>query len=173
MRRLVVVLTATTLVLLIGTSSAVANSDPHRFPLPSAPFDLDTSYCPFPVHVAFPVDHGYASVTASSDGSTVYRVTGSLFARITNLTSGRSIVVNASGPGIFTFRPDGATVIGSFHGRVLLYAPNLTEHGFPSNVVAVAGPMVVTQLWAADGTFTFTDVAGHPQLITDVCGALS
>ena len=54
-------------------------------------------------------------------------------------------------------------------GRGFLYAPNLTDFGFPSNIVATSGPMVITQ---AVGELAFADFSGHPQVIVDVCAAL-
>ena len=171
MRHLLVLATTMAVAaMLIGPSSASANNDPHRIFLESAPFDLPVGYCTFPVHVDTLANREYATFSTLPDGSTFIEVTGSFFVSLTNRDTGKTIVINASGPGSFTISPDDMTVIGDFRGRGLLWAPNLTEFGFPSNVVAAAGPMSITQV-AADGTFT--SVSGHPHVITDVCAALS
>ncbi len=174
-RRLLRTVAATVAVaaLLIAPSTASANNDPHRSFLASAPFELDQTFCAFSVHVDILVNREYATFTSLADGSTVITVSGSFFVGLTNPDTSKTIVVNASGPGTFTVSPDGMTVILNAQGRGFFFAPNLTDYGFPSNVVAVAGPVVITQQLAGDGTFTFTSVLGHPQVITDVCAALS
>ena len=175
MRHLLVLATTMAVAaMLIGPSSASANNDPHRIFLPFASFDLDDSYCDaFPVHVDGPVNREYGTVSTLPDGSTFIKVTGSFFVSLTNRDTGKTIVINASGPGSFTISPDGTTMIGDFRGRGLLWDPNLTKFGFPSNVVAAAGPVLITGQVAADETLTFTSVSGHPHVITDVCAALS
>ena len=161
-------------VLLLAASPVAANSDPHRAFLPAGPFDLPGgTYCDFTVHMDVLADREYATSTSLPDGSTVLTVTGSLMLAATNVDTSKTVVVNAGGPGTFTFLPDGTTAIGTFLGRALFWAPNLTDYGFPSNVVMTAGPAVVTEEFAGDGSFTFTSFKGHPQLLTDVCGALS
>lgn len=166
--------TATLLTTLVGPVAVSANDDPHRTFLPAAPFDLPAgTYCAFDVHLDILADREYAATTILPDGSTRLTVTGSYMLAASNDQTGKTIVVNAGGPGTFTALPNGTTVIGSFRGRALFFAPNLTQFGFPSNVVLTAGPEVVTQEYAGDGSFTFTSFEGHPQLITDVCAALS
>ncbi len=132
--------------LLLAASPAAANSDPHRTFLPAGPFDLPGgTYCAFTVHVDVVTDREYATSTSLPDGSTVMAVTGSFVLTLTNVDTSKTAIVNAGGPGTFTFLPDGITVVGRFFGRGLLWAPNLTVYGFPSNLVAAAGPVVITQ----------------------------
>ncbi len=161
-------------VMLTAASPAAANSDPHRIFLPAGPWDLPGgTYCSFTIHVDVLADREYATVTSLPDGSTMWVVRGSLSLAVSNPAAPKNIVVNAGGPGTFTFLPDGFTVIGAFFGRAFLWAPDLVDLGFPSNVVAVAGPAVITQKFADDGSFSFLSVQGHPQVLTDVCAALS
>lgn len=156
---------------LIVCAPASANSDPHRIFLPATPFDLPASFCGFPVHIAYPVDKEYATVSTEPDGSTVYVITGSLFATVTNLDTGKSVTVNASGPGTDTFSPDGTTVTVAGTGLFLLYATNATQFGFPSSVVVTSGPI---HFLGDLTTFTIISMSTPPpHVLVDVCGALS
>lgn len=173
MRRLLSVVAALTfMAALIGPAPALANNDPHRAFFPTAPFDLDTTFCPFPVHVDVPFQGEYARSSTLPDGSTVIKVTGPAFYLIRNVTNDKSVTVNGSSQGTFTIAPDGVSATGDFHGTSVLYAPNLTDYGFPSNVVAIAGAPLITQQFAEDGTFSFTSLTGHFQLLTDICAAI-
>ena len=55
-------------------------------------------------------------------------------------------------------------------GRTFLFGTNLTDYGLPSNLVATAGPVSLTLDFA---TLEMTSLSGHPNVITDVCAALS
>jgi hypothetical protein len=81
--------------------------DPRRFPAANQPFDLPAGYCAFPVHADPVGDREYLSQTSTPDGGTEYRVTGHLSVRFTNVDTGRSVVVNESGPGTIDVNPDG------------------------------------------------------------------
>lgn len=175
MKRLIVsaAVAVAMLVPLAGPASVAANNDPHRSYFPSTPFDLDTTFCAFPAHVDFAFQAEYGTVSALHDGSTVIKMTGPLFATVSNAISGKSETVNASGKGTFTFLADGATVIGDFRGAALLYAPNHAQLGFPSNMAAVAGIEHITQTLAPDGTFRFTGLGGQYRILTDICAAVA
>jgi hypothetical protein len=150
---------------------ASANNDPHRIPFPSPPFDLPASYCGFPVHLAATVDREYATVSTSPDGSTVYKITGSIFVTVTNLTTGKSVTVNASGPATETVAPDGTTVTIDGRGLFLLYAANGTQFGLPSDIVLEAGPTNLTVDLATDTIISVASPAPH--VLVDLCAALS
>jgi hypothetical protein len=155
---------------LVCTSAASANNDPHRIFLPAAPMEVAASYCGFPIHVDFPIDKEYATVSILADGSTVLTVTGSMVAALTNEVSGKTVQVNSSGPGTVTISADGLTLNYDVHGRTVMVGTNLTAFGLPSNIVAVAGPVRVTQ---ATNFGAITSFSGHPQVITDICAVLS
>jgi hypothetical protein len=155
---------------LMGPASASANNDPHRIYLAAAPFDLPSSFCGFPVHVEFPVNKEYAKVSTAADGSTIFKVTGSLFVSLTNTATGESITVNASGPGTATFSPDGTTEIFDASGLALLFGTNLTQLGFPSNIVQTSGPTLGTLDLT---TLAWTSMSRQPHVLLDVCAALS
>ena len=155
--------------LAVGPVAVSANNDPHRQFLPAGPIDL-VGYCSFTVHVEFPVDREYGTITTEPDGSTLIKVTGALFNTFTNEATGKSVYVNASGPGTFLISPDGSTVTTDGQGQSVDLAPNLTAFGFPSNLVENAGPVHYVQ---ASGFGTMTSFSGHINVLTDICAALS
>ena len=111
----------------IGAASAEANNDPHRVFVPSAPFDIPVNICGFIVHVDFPVDREYATISTAADGSTIVKVTGSLVKTFTNVTNGHAVTLNSSGPGTATFPPGTTLEIFDVHGAVVD-----TEHAMPA-----------------------------------------
>ncbi len=169
MRRLTVLVVAALAVMLVGPASVSANNDPHRFFLPAGPVPVPAEWCGFPVLVDFPVNREYGKASTLADGSSVLVVRGALFISATNQTSGKTIMINASGPGAFITSPDRTTLTGEFYGRAFLFAPNLRDLGFPSNIVVTAGPTVLTQVV---GELAFSSVSGHQHVVMDVCAAL-
>jgi hypothetical protein len=162
--------------LLAAPASASANNDPHRFYEPAGPVDLPAGYCDFPVHLEFPVDREYGTVSTLPDGSTVNKTTGSLTVTVTNELTGATLQVNAGGPGTVTTPPSGSPVVYDLHGRSLLIGTNQADFGLPSNLVASAGPVHIVESTAGLGGLPFgaiSSLSGHPQVITDVCAALS
>ena len=154
---------------LIPATLASANNDPHRVFAAASPFDLPASYCGFPVHLAFPVDNEYSTVSAGPDGSTVITTTGSLVVSVTNEVSAKTISVNASGPGTIIVSADGTTATINVTGIGLLYAANGTQFGLPSDLVVTAGPVKIGADLASD---TITSMVTQPRVLLDVCAAL-
>ncbi len=157
--------------ILISPVSGSANSDPHRSPLPAGPLDLPATYCGFPMHLDFPVNREYQTISTASDGSTVLTITGSLFVTATNQVTGKAVTVNASGPGTLTISPNGATGIFDNRGLFFLFAPNAKQFGFPSNVVVTSGA------WSFISDFNTNNIIGlttaQPRVLSDICAALS
>jgi hypothetical protein len=161
-------------VALIAATPASANNDPHRIYLAAAPFDLPASLCGFPVHVEPLVDREYATMRTNPDGSTTYKVTGSLFVSLTNTTTGKTITANVSGPASSTFSADGTTLTFAGNGLSLVWATNLVDFGAPSNLVVTAGPTTATILFTTNpvaGSIVGPAQVGH--VLIDVCAALS
>lgn len=154
--------------LLTGPTSGSANNDPHRSFSYSAPFDVPAAACGFPVHLDFPIDNEYQTVTTLPDGSTVFKATGRLIVTATNEDTGKAITLNVSGPGTVTLPPDGTALLDD-QGPALLYAVNGTQYGFPSNLVLTTGLLVVT----FDATGNITTLTRQPSVRMDVCAALS
>src|SRR5262249_53723160 len=147
---LVVAAGAATAVALVAAAPVAANNDPHRIYLAAAPFDVPATVCGFAVHVDPLVDREYAKVTTNPDGSTSYKITGTSVDNLTNSTTGKTITVNASGPGTSTFSADGTTVTFDGTGHGLLWATNLTDFGAPSNFILTAGPTAASLLFTTD-----------------------
>jgi len=104
------------------------------------------------------------------DGSTVLDVIRALIGSVSNVDTGKTIQVNASGPATVTVSPDGSTATSDARGLVLLPGPNLTAFGFPSNLVVTSGAWQYTQ---ESGLGALLAMSGTPHLLTDVCAVLS
>jgi hypothetical protein len=143
--------------LVLGASPALGGDRPIRalidqsglsFTLPAPDF------CAFDVQLTVIVNREYETVfPVAPDGSQKVLINGTLVVQLTNLVTNKTLLVNASGPGYFTFYADGsATVIGE--GLSLVFFPG-------QSIRLVAG-----QVDFATGAV----VAGHS---TDFCARLS
>jgi hypothetical protein len=162
-------LAAGAVALLFGATSASGNNDPHRQFLPAAPFDVPAAVCGFPIHVEIPVNREYGTFSTGADGSTIVKVTGSLVEALTNVTTGKTITVNASGPGTLTFPANSSLGIVDAQGRDIFFVTNGAAFGLPN-------------YWVTDGLLKFTidfttativEMPRKPHLAVDVCAALS
>jgi hypothetical protein len=114
----------------IGVPTAMARNDPFHTYLAPSPFDLDATYCGFPVHVGVLVDREYATSSTTSDGDTVLHITGSLRYRLTSPT--RSIDLNASGPADVIFGiDDSVTIVGRGTGLQPFTPDQAADTGMP------------------------------------------
>ena len=114
----------------IGVPVAAARNDPFHVYLAPSPFNLDASYCGFPVHVGVLVDREYATSSTSQDGDTVLHITGSLKYRLTSPT--RSIDLNASGPADVIFGiDDSVTIVGRGTGLQPFTPDQAADTGMP------------------------------------------
>lgn len=156
--------------LLMIPISGSANNDPHRTPVPAGPIDLPAGYCSYPVHLDFPVNKEYQTVTTAPDGSTVSIVTGSLKVGATNQLTGKTMTFNASGPGSLTISANGQTGVFDSRGLFFLFAPNATQFGFPSNVVVTSGPWSFVSDLATNNIVQLT--TAQPHVLSDVCAAI-
>lgn len=156
--------------MMISPMSGSANNDPHRSPAPAGPLDLQ-GYCAFPVHLDFPVNKEYQTISTAPDGSTVLAITGHLTVSATNKLTSNTVTVNASGPGTLTISPDGATGVFDNRGLFFLFAPNATQFGFPSNIVVTSGAWSFVSDFATNNIIRLT--SGQPHVLSDVCAALS
>ena len=115
-----------------------------------------TGVCSF--DVARHVEVNRSVITTYSDGTV--RITGTFKQTITNLDTGKSIFVNASGPVIIETHPDGSVTEIDL-GRQFLRPPG--------QLLLTTG-RVVWELDAAGNTTSFTQVGGTSQ---DVCELLA
>jgi len=155
-----------------GTPRAAAKNPDHIL-LPAVPFDLPAlpasdGICAFPVH-GEPVDaKEFMTVTTLPDGTIVQHVRGSVKLILTNEATGKSITVNASGPGYITFLPTGAAIIQGEGTSVYFYTlAQQQQFGVPG-LAQFDGPF--TQVFAPDGTLTSLTPSPH---VTDLCAALA
>ncbi len=160
---------------LLGLSGGVVTASPAlaRGPqwqlLSAEPFTLPASFCGFEVGLTFPTGDEFLKVLKTSDGSMILLVTGSLTVSYTNLSTGKTITENESGPGTITEFPDGSvTVSDEGPTGIFLAQADAQRFGLPA-VGVTAGAL--TDSFAADGTITSLSLDGH--VLVDVCAALS
>jgi hypothetical protein len=175
MRRLGVIVALGALLGLLGglmtASPALAGRGPkwHLDTASGKPFTLPAAFCGFKLRVSPTVNKGYEKLLKASDGSMTTLVTGSLKVSFTNVSTGKAIAENATGPGKLRVHPDGsATVVGGGHGLVILTPADAKRFGLPT-VSVTAGRL--TASLAADGSITSLSLHGHVQV--NVCAALS
>src|SRR4051794_38888630 len=154
---------------------AAAVAAPNRQPLPFPTPDPIASCGSFDVHVQAPVDKEYFTTTTLADGTTITRVTGALVAKLTNMTTGKALTINAPGPALVTVHPDGSSLTvaeglsiwpfdpdtaAAFHVPLLgLYSGRL-QFNSVGNPINPTAPPIVADL----------SMKGR---ITDLCSALS
>jgi hypothetical protein len=152
-----------------GAATAWANNDPHREFLPAAPFDIAANVCGFTVHVEIPVDRQYGKFSTAEDGSTILKITGSLVWQLTNTSNGKTIEVNASGPGTIVF-PIGTTLaVIDGKGLNIIYITNGADFGVP-NLFYSSGLLRFTTDLSND---TIVSMPRPAHVLLDVCAELS
>jgi hypothetical protein len=112
---------------------APANAQDPRIPLPPADAALNDQFCTFPVDVHFTdVNQYIIHQTTAPDGTTTLDITGRARATVTNVSTGKKVSYNISGPGTIVFYPDGAFSIDA-HGPNLLWTRrDLSFPGVPA-----------------------------------------
>lgn len=152
----------------ISAAPAGANNDPHRVFLPAGPVDLPAGYCDFPTHYDILANKEYGKITELPDGTTVIHETGTFKVSATDVSTGATIPLNASGPGTITIYPDGSvTYDGTGHWLVFNLAADAAEFGLPA-VMLTSGRFQETI--DPSGSVTALSVTGQ---VTDVCAALA
>src|SRR5437773_3135955 len=121
-RRLVAFLVPVFGLMALHVPAASAGGAPTREFLPAAPFTSDAGQlCTFPVHFDILKQKEYATTFTDENGNPVRAlVSGSLVVKMTNLTNGHSITVNASGPAEITFLSDGSQIARS-KGQAIVF----------------------------------------------------
>jgi hypothetical protein len=132
-------------------ASGASADQPVRFPLsPPGSFTLSGA-CSFDVQVTLIASNEVE--TDFSNGASI--ITGRLVDQFTNATTGKSLVVNISGPAFFS--PTGQLVVTGTN--------EIGNFSFPSGVFITHGPVMFD---FANNTFTTTSAA-----MLDLCAALS
>jgi hypothetical protein len=167
-------LVTTTAAALLGLSAVPAAAGSNAYgasgwePSPSAPADVPAGVCAFPVHLDFPVDVVKGRVLSTYPDGSVQReaFNGPLLTKVTNVDSGVSTVVNASGSAIVDFQPDGSQ-LWNVAGPVLFGFRSGFANNHAPGLFVLAGNYTV--LIAATGR-TVRQAKGTEK---DVCAMLS
>jgi hypothetical protein len=152
--------------LLLTIVTPVAATKPDRVPAGNQSFTVGAGeLCPFAIQWVPVVDREKFMVFYDRDGNFVREwISGASFTKLTNLDSGKSVILNTSGPGPLTFN-DGVLVIGGGgNGLVGLYP---TDAGGPA-LWATRGPWQLV----FDANFHVTS-ASLPRNRTDMCAVLA
>src|SRR2546423_15353896 len=113
-KRLLAVAALVSALLLAASTVASAAGKHDRQPLPGPD---QTGTCPFgPVLEHAVLDREYYKTYTLADGTTKYLVEGSLAIQLTG--NGRTVTINAGGPGAEYVHPDGSVILAG-HGQVL------------------------------------------------------
>jgi hypothetical protein len=169
MKALRVPLAAVTLVLSLVLVAPASADPPPRTPIPLPdPFVLPGGeFCNFDVRVTYTNINEVFTTRTNPDGSTTFRVTGSAFATVTNVSTGKSLQFNISGPGTQTVFPDGTSVTDA-HGPNLFWTTRTNSFaGVP--FLAYSTGHVTFTLDPSGKTIAYS-VSGRR---TDVCAALA
>jgi hypothetical protein len=134
-----------------------AAGKPTRSPVPFNPIEFPAGeFCSFPVLLDFPVNQYMATTfPPQPNGDVVEIQTGKVVGRFTNLSTGKTITYNISGPTRFTFHADGS---------VTLELPG------PQGIFNSINWGRIVLEFSPDGELTSFIVTGHSE---DICPALA
>jgi hypothetical protein len=128
--------------------------------LPPGTIDLD-GICSFRAQIVVLTSKAYTLTFGNGSQSS----TGQLFARVTNLDSGKSLDLDVSGPGFGAVDSN----VFTLSGRSLLFLfPGDRGPGSPGLLVLTSGPVVLTLTETGVVTVDMTSAS-----VTDLCAALS
>jgi hypothetical protein len=161
---------------LLGLFAGVLTASPalagrrHGWELVQAqPFTVPKLFCGFRIRVTFPVNREFTKLFKASDGSMITLVSGSLRFTFTNLSTGKAVTENVSGPGKIISHADGsATIAAKGRNGDFLTPAQAKRFGLPM-VSVTAGALTTTV--AADGRETSVTLKGH--VLVNVCAALT
>jgi len=162
---------------MLGMFAGVLTASPalagrgHKWQLvPATPFTIPEGFCGFKIRVTIPVNKEYSKILKTSNGSMTTLFSGSLKVTLTNLSTGKAITENVSGPGKGTTHPDGSLTIAAkgHNGPVVLAPADAKRFGLPT-VSVTAGAL--SESVTANGAITALSLHGH--VLVDVCAALT
>jgi hypothetical protein len=160
---------------LLGMFGGVVTASPafargHKWQLvQNVPITLPAALCGFKVRGVPTVNKEFAKVLKASDGSMTFVITGSFKASFTNLSTGKTITGNLSGPGKVTVHADGSITAATHgHSIVFLVPADAKRFGLPG-VSVTTGALRFSE--AANGAVTSLSLRGH--VLVNVCAALS
>jgi hypothetical protein len=152
---------------LVLPAAAIADR-PAKSPTPFPDFDVPAGLvCPFALHWASPVDNNFQIVHFDKSGDIGWVWGGgNNTARVTNLSNGDSVDLNATGPGKITLQSDGSVLIDGTGHWLVGYGPDDSPS---SSLIYYSGHIVLHV--AADGQLALVSYVGAaPQ---DVCSMIA
>ncbi|GAA3387059.1 hypothetical protein [Cryptosporangium minutisporangium] len=157
----------------IGLVGVAGPAEADRPPTTSGTFVLPgttsagaNGYCPFDVRIDF-TSRQRVRETTEPDGTKVTKATGNATATVTNVSTGKTLRYNISGPGTTTTHPDGAFE-GDLTGANLLSTTVANSYSGVPQLAYTTGRVRFSV--AASGLTTSYQLNGRS---TDVCAALS
>jgi hypothetical protein len=153
----------------LTASSALAGRGPKWQFQPAQPFTLPALFCGFKVRVTPLADKEYSKILKTADGSMTTLITGSLTTSFTNLSTGKTITENTSGPGEITTQPGSLTVALKGRTGLFLVPADAKQFGLPA--VSVTAGALTESIALPSGTITALTLHGH--VLVNVCAALS
>lgn len=157
-----------TLAAALTASPALAGRGPKWEFVAAKPFTLPALFCGFKIRVTPLADKEYMKVLKASDGSMTTLITGSLKASFTNLSTGKTITENLSGPGKATATPGSITFASTGHNGIFLTPADAKRFGLPG--VSITTGALSESIALPSGTITSLSLHGH--VLVNVCAAL-
>jgi hypothetical protein len=135
---------------------------PIREPVFAEDFEIPAGLaCSFAVGFEFLVNKEFAKTfPPQPNGDVVVLINGRLVERLTNVSTGKSITLNVSGPGRFTFHADGSATLEAWGRSSNFFGPG--------QAFLFSGRLVIEI--TPDGIGTPVSLNGHEE---DLCAALS
>ena len=143
----------------VAATSAAQAAPPTRTTEPPFDFDSSSLFCGFPMRAE--TLRNNVNITTFSDGRQL--VTGSHTARLTNLSSGKSLVIADAG----NLMTDPEQTTDTFHGRLVLFL--FPGEPFGPGAWLFVGRTVAT--FAEPGGFLYSDLELTGKRV-DLCAAL-
>jgi len=165
-KRLLVLIAVFALTLPFASPAAANPPLRQEFPVPEDGIPLLPELCGFPILLTADQDNAKVITFFNTQGQPRFSLTnGALKLRLTNTNTGRSIVLNAAGPG--RFDADFSTL--STQGNWLIFLNNSPVPGAPSRLFYVTGRSVMNLDGNANAT-TFRLLSGQTE---NLCPRLS
>ncbi|HEY7049574.1 MAG TPA: hypothetical protein VH373_20325 [Jatrophihabitantaceae bacterium] len=147
----------------VATAAPALARGPKWEFVPADPLTLSADYCGFAIGLSFPVNRAYGKILKAADGTMLF--TGSLTVSATNLSTGKTVTSNISGPETDTTFPDGSfTRSKRGLAGVVLSPADAQRFGVPP-VGVTAGAQTVS--FDANGNLTSFSLQGH--VLLDTC----
>jgi hypothetical protein len=157
------------LALALFSTTLISAQGPTRSPVNNQPFTVAAGQgCNFPLHGEPLIDQEVTKTfPPESNGDVKVIITGRLVFELTNLDTGKSLVVNISGPVTAVFHPDGSVRadFGGLSGPIVFFPTDIP----PGPKAFINSGRLVVDI-TPSGQLILVSQSGHEE---DVCAALS